>query len=139
MTKTQSRRIWAEAMDAARAAARTRLAELQAQGPAWAAVQHENPLDDNSPIESVVGTMLDICGFAWLQFRQCNRKPTCTLIRNLKAQGVRISRDSYQGGYYASVPGLGRQELSVNLASAQAAAKVLQDHGVNVYAQSRVD
>lgn len=138
MTKTQARRIWKEAQAAARTAADAQLKELQAAGPRWAITEHENPLDDNSPIKRVVGTMLDVCGFAWLHFSNCNRKPTSTLVRYLKAQG--IASKHYQGGYTARVPAAPmRQELSVKEAAARAAANVLQQHGITVYAQSRID
>jgi len=134
---------------AAQGAAEKRFAQLQSSGPQWNIVQHSNPLDDNSP-GKVVGQMLDVCGFAWIEIPN-GRDPIINAIKKYfplseRMSGTREGRNwylmkSYIKGYHLNFhyPLSRRQEMSVGEAAYEAAAQVLKDNGINAYAQSRID
>ena len=80
------------------------------------------------------------CGFAWVKIRPARGK----LVNYLKSIGVG-GTDSYAGGYrvssydICSQPGSWAQQMDIKYAGCSAFAEVLRDHGVNAYADSRMD
>lgn len=127
-------------------AAQAQLTKLQDQGPAWAVC-------DQNQNGRVVGTMLDVCGSAYLSF-DGNSK----LARGLKkAWGLKSLKDRQNGRScidvgdwfvggewptgFSIVWRCYRQEISVQLAGAKAALEVLAQYGYadGVRARSRVD
>lgn len=134
-TKAKYDAILKEAEAAGTKAANEKLAELQGNGPAFAVVEN-SPTDGifynkNKPTK-VVGTMLDVCGFAW------------TIIENARTgfaqylKSIGRASNGYRGGMtvYARTK---RQEMSVNVAYARAVAKVFTEYGFSSYIGSRID
>jgi hypothetical protein len=74
------------------------------------------------------------CGFAWVKIRPARG----AFVTWLKAND--IGRTSYGGGFQIWNPsGYSTQSMEVKLAGAEAYAQVLRDHGINAYAESRMD
>jgi hypothetical protein len=73
-----------------------------------------------------------VCGFAWIKIRPARGK----FVKWLKATDK--GHAGYNGGYEIWVGAFG-QSMTRKEAYADAFAKVLQDAGINAYAQSRMD
>ena len=117
-------RIYHEARDAGVLAAQKQLQELQGQGPAYV-VKSGN---------TVVGTMLDVCGFASVIISKGNS----SYARWAKKQD-NLAHSAYRGGTTLFIRATQRQELSVNRAACEAAAEILRSHGIEVHVESRID
>ena len=120
-----------ECRQAGKEAGSAQLAKLQGKGAAWV-VKSGN---------EVVGTMLDVCGFAW-----CKISAQSGFYRKAK----KVAQDRHlrfscgkaypKGGRFSVYDMNMRQEMSVNEAAASAVAEVLKSHGVpGVYMASRID
>lgn len=72
-----------------------------------------------------------VCGFAWVHI-----KGNTAFGRWAKQQGH--ARKNYYGGLDISIRGYG-QSMEKKEAHARAAAEVLKRHGIEAYAQSRMD
>jgi|JI8StandDraft_1071087.scaffolds.fasta_scaffold23921_5 hypothetical protein len=95
-------------------------------------VQHQHPLDDNSPIVKVYEPVMGgVCGFAWI-----NVPGNSVFGRYLKNE-KRCSK-GYPKGINYWVGGYG-QSMEKKEAYAHAFAAVLREHGIKAYAQSRMD
>lgn len=130
-------RIIQEATEAGNKAGVAKLAELEGAGPAFAVVEN-SPNDgifyDKSKPTRVVGTMLDVCGFAWV---------TLSNARTAFAQYLKKTERA-SNGYYGGMTvnlrfGTFRQEMSVNEAQARAAAEVFTKAGFEARMESRID
>lgn len=130
--------VIAEARKAGRIFATRKLAELQAAGPKYAVC-------DESQNDKVVGTMLDVCGFANLKisargkFFQLakrlsqRRSPAGTMFRF-------YCEVSYGGGGWLSIyDSTNRQEMSVNVAACKGHAQVLAKYEIESSVESRID
>ena len=140
LTKGQEKQLWQQALTAGRSAAQEKAKELQvSKAHTFAVVECANPLDDSSPVVAVHGRMWDCCGFAWVNIRQCNRKPAKGLVDYLK--GVRVGyKGNYYGGY--TIWGsqfYGGQEITPKEAGCAAAVRVLEAAGIECYMGSRLD
>lgn len=124
-----------EARNAGRIAAQQKLEELQNKGPKWAVK------DGNK----IVGTMLDVCGFANLKisargkFFQLAKK----LSANVGCTGsIRFHCvvGYYGGGRLSIFDCTNSLYMSVKITACEAQAKVLEAYGINVVrVESRID
>ena len=119
-----------EARKAGREAADEKLTGLQRKGPQFAI------LDENK----IVGTMLDVCGFAHLKIAARGK---FYLLAKKLSQGQHqrfiCSNGYYGGGLLSIFDSTHRQEMSVNIAACQGQAKVLEAYGIKCQIQSRID
>lgn len=120
-----------ECRAAGKAAGAAQLAKLQGHGPVWAVKSGDK----------VVGTMLDVCGFASIKL---NARQGFYRVAKKVAEdnSLRFScgKAYPSGGRFAVYDMSRRQEMSVNEAAASACAEVLKSHGVKeVYMTSRMD
>lgn len=102
-----------------------------ARGPAFA-VHNVNPVTGR-PTGGAVGYLLDLCGNAHVQFRRKNSKWYNAFK---KAELVRRSGNGVIEFWWKHKE---RQEYGLHVEAAEAAAKVLQNHGVDVRVWSYVD
>ena len=112
-------------------AAQETLARLQQHGPSYIVKDASG-----TPVD----TMLDVCGFAWLEIPARGRFYTLakqlSLVDSNRVHCVR----AYRGGGHLSIYDCSnRQELSVNKAANAAMANVLMSHGVVAIVKSRID
>lgn len=93
---------------------------------------HQNALNDNSPViarEVVTG---GVCGFAWINIKPARG----SFVKFLKDN--KLCRSSYSGGVDIWIHE-GGQSMELKMAYAGAFAKVLNDHGIDAYSDSRID
>ena len=137
--------VMSEAITKANQAGREKLNELARSGPKFSV--HNTGLSGECTPNNIVGTMLDVCGFAWLQ-----ADGNSPLVRALKKIGTKDDSTTINGngwfllkcsrGYHMSIlTGNRRQEMSVNEAEVKAALEVLRTHGLadGVCSMSRID
>jgi len=74
-----------------------------------------------------------VCGFAWVNIKPARGG----FVAYLKSQGIG-RHDSYEGGWTMWVHEYG-QSMERKQAYAAAFAQVLRGHGINAYAQARMD
>ncbi len=89
-----------------------------------------NEIDMSKSVEVIYS---GVCGFAWVKVKPA----TSAFAKWLKAQGI-CKGTSYTGGYDIRVGDYG-QSMERKYAHASAMAKVLQNSGINCYAESRMD
>ena len=119
-----------EARRAGKIAADKKLQELQDRGPQWTV--HDGP--------TVVGTLLDVCG--WASLKISARGKFFQLAKTLTDRPVlRVyCRRAYRGGGMLSIfDSTRRQELSVNEAACRGQAKVLAKYGIKAHVISNID
>jgi hypothetical protein len=87
-----------------------------------------NEIDTSKPTYFVAD---GVCGFAWVKF-----KGNTPWARWAKKAG--LARSSYPSGLQISVHAF-NQSMQKKEAYAQAYARVLNDHGIEAYADSRLD
>lgn len=128
LTETEARELFARAQKAGRIAA-----EAVVPQPMYV-VQHENPLDDSSPIvKAYAPVMSGVCGFAWVIIKPGNG----SFARHLKKLG--LARPSqYYGGVMVSVFDYG-QSYEKKRAHAAAFASVLREAGIRAINMDRLD
>jgi hypothetical protein len=96
-------------------------------------VEHENPLDDNSPIKTAYPPVMGgVCGFAWVHFPRGNSR----FVNFLKKKN--LGHSGYPKGYDYWISDFG-QSMEKKLKYAAAFSKVLNDAGIVCYAESRLD
>ena len=134
-TKAKYDAILKEADVAATKAADVQLKKLQGQGPAFAVVENSKSdgifYNRNKPTR-IVGTMLDVCGFAWVVIENA-RTGFAQYVKKIERGG-----NGYYGGMSISARTM-RQEMSVNQEAARAMADVFEKYGIKAYTQSRID
>lgn len=94
-------------------------------------VEHESPVDDNSPIKQAWKVESGVCGFAWVVIKGNTKFGRWASKKGLAGKG-------YPTGLNIWVRDFGQSYTRKN-AYAQAFANVLQDNGITAYAQSRLD
>jgi len=94
--------------------------------------QHENMLDDNSPVVYREVVNDGVCGFAWVIV-----KPANSVFAKVMKESNLGKNDVY-GGIYVWVSDF-NQSMSKKETYAYAFADVLKKYGINAYAQSRMD
>jgi hypothetical protein len=111
--------LMAEMRDAADKAATDWLAAAEARGPKYS-VHQADLLGNQGP---AIGTMLDVCGNAWVELKDKRTK----LYKAFKGAGyLTPSGNSVALNYNLR----GRQEMGLHIAAAEAALKVLTDRGI---------
>jgi hypothetical protein len=113
----------AEGMDAGNAASPTPMVVGSPSSP------FGNDVDPNQPQYLVSD---GVCGFAWIHFPKANGPA----VKYMKANG--IGRRPYGKGWDIPVRAFG-QSMQRKEAYANAYAKVLNDAGIDCFAQSRMD
>lgn len=117
--------VFEKANKAADEAGAAQYAKLVAAGPKWVVTDE---LQGGKPID----TMLDLCGFGWVILKD-KRHPFHKWLK--KNQGSRYS--GYAVPIYSEWKR--RQEVSINEAMAEAAAKVYNENDIPCYVESRLD
>ena len=124
-----------EARYAGRILANVKFMELERKGPAYA-------VQDG---DTMVGTMLDVCGFASLKisargkfFQTAKRLSS---MQNGRSECFRFhcTNAYHGGGHLAIFDSSMRQEMSVNVAACEGQAEVLRKYGLKVRIESRID
>lgn len=106
--------------------------------------QHENMLDDNSPVVKQWDVPQGVCGFAWVVVK-CKGKGV-RFVNALKKAGLAggenshcsFSRSSYHKGFYHHIHE-GGQSYQLKTAYAHAFAEVLSKYEIPCYSGSRLD
>lgn len=140
---------WAlKLIKAAEAAGKKALDELVASGKVVPMVvqQHENMMDDNSPVAEQWVVPGGPCGFASIRVK-CVDAPSRKFVNQLKKAGVAGDRNShcdwsksdYYGGYMKSFSGIGGQSMIYKETYAHAYARVLDEAGIDTWVWSRMD
>ena len=153
--------ILKEANDAAAKANADFAAEYYKE-PAFAVVEHENQLDDSSPIVKAY-PMNDVCGFVWLELRNKDKDYNGKAILNKRfiADFKRFGKEtephrwawgSFRLAYYkdcgvwsypwilhAPAVGYGNGSMSAMESAGHAFTGVMLEHGVDVFTRSRID
>lgn len=96
--------------------------------------EHANPCDDSSEVKKQWFVSGGVCGFAWVKIRPANSRIAHFAIAKLSGW----KRDSYSGGITFWVSAYG-QSMQRKEAYANAYARTLNEHGVNAFAESRMD
>jgi len=116
------------------------LADLEGRESAGAAkcipmvvAQHENMVDDNSPVVKEWFVADGVCGFGWVSVR-----PGTSAFARWLVQTGKSRTSHYEGGVTVNSP-LMTQSMTRNEAYAVGFAKVLQSKGIRAYAESRID
>jgi len=134
-TRGQLDAIMVVAFAAGRDAARRKLDELRAAGPAFTV--HDTGLFGRPSADNIVGTMLDVCGNAGLEVS--GKSATHRALRvyldrtvELPGGGRVYYRPSWPTGFHFDIFDMtGRQEMSVNEAAIRAVKRVLDEHGLD--------
>ena len=148
--------------NAAAAKAYSEFATEYYKEPAFAVVEHENQLDDSSPIVKAY-PMNDVCGFVWLELgnrsKDYNGKAILNkrFIADFKRFGketeahhwawgnFRLTYSSYRSVWsdpwilHAPAVGYGNCSMSAMEHAARAFAVVMDGYGVDVCNRSRID
>ena len=131
-------RVIEEARRLGKIAAADKLAELQKAGPKWAVCTETHPF--SSKADKVVGTMLDVCGFANINISA--RGKFFQIAKKLSKTGSHrfYCTVAYRGGGHLSIyDSSHRQEMSVNKATCVGQAKVLNAYGIETSITTRID
>lgn len=108
--------------------------------------QHENTLDDDSPVKESWVVEGGACGFASIRVK-CTNGPSRKFINQLKKAGVagdinshcEWSKSGYYGGYMKSFTLIGGQSLAYKTAYAHGYEGVLAKAGINTWVWTRMD
>lgn len=129
-TEQKVLKVIQEARDLGRIAAQKKLQELQNAGPQFAVTEGLN----------IVGTLLDVCGFANLKISA--RGKFYTIAKELSKQHEHrfsCGRRYHGGGYLSIFDSTKRQEISVNEAACKGQAEVLKKYKIEAIVESRID
>jgi hypothetical protein len=135
MTYETLTKILNEATNAATIAGRAKLVELQSRGPAYTVSNAD--LFTGKPVGPAIGTMLDLCGFAYCLIPKRVLSTRSKAVKTLIAER-KLSNWSYEKALMVRLPHVD-QAISVNVAMADAASDVLKSYGLNSYTTSRLD
>ena len=134
LTKIEAKAIWAEACEAAEAAALAKVPTPMIVG------SPTTPLgSDIDPAKQTWYVPSGMCGFAWVTIKPARG----ALVTYLKSQDV--GSKGYYGGWQIwcgrelSPTAGATQSIEIKEAAAGAAAAVLRKYGIEAYAQSRLD
>lgn len=122
-TKDECVKIMTEASEAAQKAAQVWLDVARSKGPAYM-VGQANLI--TGELESIEGTMLDLCGGAYLKFKD-RRSSTYKSFVRADADERWIYRES--GIIYVAYALRGRQEQGLHVRAIKAAMEVFTKHG----------
>ena len=108
--------------------------------------QHENVMDDSSPVAEQWVVAGGPCGFAAIRVK-CTNGPSRKFINQLKKAGLagdinshcEWHKSDYYGGFMKSFTLIGGQSLAYKEAYAHAYAEVLDAEGINTWVWSRMD
>lgn len=125
-TKPQMTRIAQQAHEAGMEAAQS------AQVVPMVVRQHANPLDDGSAVVKEYFVADGVCGFASIRIKPGNSQFANFAKKELGA------RPAYYGGISINVSQF-NQSMQLKEAYARAYAKVLEEHGINAWSESRMD
>ena len=108
--------------------------------------QHENMMDDNSPVAEQWVVAGGPCGFASIRVK-CVNGPSRKFVAQLKKAGLAGDRNSfkdwsksdYYGGYMKSFSVIGGQSLAYKSAYAYAYEGVLAEAGISTWVWTRMD
>jgi hypothetical protein len=95
--------------------------------------QHENMLDDASPVKRSWTVNSGVCGFAWIII-----KPGTSSFAKWLVKASHARPDGYHGGVCHYVGEFG-QSMEKKEAYAHAFAAVLSEAGIRAYSMSRMD
>jgi len=126
LTKTQCKRIYAEAYEAGL------LAGKDADTPKFVVGTPTTPLGNDIDFKKKTYVLEGLCGFAWINISPARG----AFVTYLKAQA--IAGKGYYGGYEVWVREFG-QSIDRKSAFAGAFAEVLRKYGINASAGSRLD
>lgn len=127
VTSQEWKMIWKEAVKTGEKA-------LSTCNPAPMIVQqHENQLDDSSPVEKQWYADGGVCGFAWVIV-----KPGNSAFANWLKKNGYAKPDSYYGGVCVWISH-GGQSIERKVAYAREMARVLNEHGIRATVGSRID
>lgn len=134
MEFTNLDQILKDAVKAGIVAGTNRLNEIKGK-PAYSI--HNGDLFTGKPIGSSIGTMHDLCGFAYCYI------PVRVLSRRSKAVKALIanrtlSYDEYRKALHVRIPYID-QGISVNESAANAVETYLRAQGIECYTESRLD
>ena len=119
-----------EAREAGRIAAENKLGELTNAGPKWAVTSRS----------TVVGTLLDVCGFATMKISARGKFFQLAKKLSQERQYRFYCRNAYGGGGGLSIfDSTNRQEMSVNRVAAEAHAGILAKYGIEARVETRID
>ena len=100
--------------------------------------QHNNPLDDNSPVKKAWYVPQGVCGFAWVNVKFKNKESRLFINQLKRAHDRRFKKDDYYGGFtYWCHEGGQSYELKMAFASAYAAT--LRKFNILANASGRLD
>jgi hypothetical protein len=101
--------------------------------------EHENMLDDSSPVKKEWFVADGVCGFAWVNIRPASRagKNDCDMVRWLRSNSIG-RYDDYTKAWCYWISEY-NQSMQKKEAYAEAMARVLSDDGIKAYAGSRLD
>lgn len=94
--------------------------------------QHENPFDDDSPIEQSWVVSDGVCGFAWVTIRPGTSSFARWLVKTGKGS------KAYYGGINISIREF-NQSYERKLKMAQKMAEIFGESKINAYASGRLD
>jgi hypothetical protein len=133
VTRTHFQEIWDEACKAGRdAVEKLNVVPMVVQ-------EHQNMLDDKSPVAQSWFVADGVCGFAWINIRPASRvgRNDCDFAKWCRANRIG-SYDDYAKAWNIWVSDY-NQSMQKKEAYADAAASVLQKYGIRAYSGSRMD
>lgn len=101
--------------------------------------QHENQMNDNSPIVKSWFVADGVCGFAWVNIKPGN-SPFAKYLKTVEVPGILAQghKDDYYGGVTMWVGGF-NQSMQKKEAYGGGFAGILQQYGIKAYMSSRMD
>lgn len=133
-TQEQLQAIFNEAIQAGLKAGQARLDEIKGR---VAFTVHNADVITGKAIGPSLGGMHDLCGFAYCMIPKRVLSTRSKAVKALMLLGV-IRNNDYERALCLRLPYID-QGITVNEASAQAAADVLNTHGLGAYMTSRLD
>ena len=102
--------------------------------------QHENMMDDNSPIEKAWYVPSGVCGFAYVITNEHGNGKFVKYLKSIgDGYGCGAGEKYYYGGYYVKWVDEFGQSMEQKEAYAGAYAGVLSKYDIDVYVNSRMD
>ena len=97
--------------------------------------QHENMLDDNSPVKESWYVPQGVCGFAWVVTNEHGNGKFVKYLKKYTDKGDKC----YYGGFYVCWVREFGQSMEQKEAYADAYVTVLKEAGLDCYSDSRMD
>ena len=101
--------------------------------------EHQNMLNDNSPVVKSWNVEGGCCGFAWISIRPASKagRNDCPFVKWLRTKGIGRF-DDYEKSWSIWVSDFG-QSMQRKETYADMVAAVLQENGIRAYSHSRMD